>query len=93
MPRLFTALPLPPFLRDALSTLELANKDVRPVPPENLHLTLHFIGETDRASADSMESALEAIAVREFFLPVEGLPGETAPVYRVRREYALNGFA
>jgi len=68
--RLFVALEIPDTVRDNLAAqikemLDLSTKvvDKRPrwVRPENLHVTLKFIGEVSPAKLDSIRSALSAI--------------------------------
>lgn len=61
MPRLFTALDLPPSTVDALRTFrQEQNLDVRArwTPPRNLHITLRFVGEIDDKQADRVEATL-----------------------------------
>lgn len=64
MPRLFTALDLPAPAIDTLRAFRQEHPlDVRArwTPPENLHLTLRFIGEVDDEKAARVASALEAV--------------------------------
>ena len=62
--RLFIAASLPSELitrldRDILTAPELRKSGLRPVPAQNLHLTLHFIGETPETKLPDIDSALE----------------------------------
>lgn len=57
--RLFIALDLPEPVRRRLARLVAdAPSGVRPVRPEQLHLTLHFIGDTDDAAVAALVAAL-----------------------------------
>lgn len=77
--RLFLSLPLPPDLQKRLLALqdELASSDwsVKWTPPENLHLTLHFLGETPENLLEDFQHDLSAMshARRPFDLGVGGL--------------------
>jgi 2'-5' RNA ligase len=67
-PRLFLALPLPEEPRERLVSWQTAvfagAAGVRVVPPENLHVTLVFLGERPVAELDAISTALhEAAAV------------------------------
>jgi len=75
--RLFVALEIPAAVRDNLAAQikELrdlpaprADKRLRWVRPENLHVTLKFIGEVEAAKLDGIRSALTAIGLHA---PVE----------------------
>lgn len=87
MPRLFTALDLPPALVDVLRAFRHEQSlDVRTrwTPPENLHLTLRFIGEVDDAQAERVEAALTGIPENHAPFAVEPLglgvlPSRPAP--------------
>ena len=74
--RLFLAIQLSPAVREALLT---AQADLRRQgrgsfpPPENLHLTLAFLGET--ADLPGARAALNAAACRPFTLAVGGTLG------------------
>jgi 2'-5' RNA ligase len=57
--RLFIAIDLPLEIREQLSTLPPAIRGVRAVRIDNLHLTLHFIGQ---AEPEPIMAALESVA-------------------------------
>jgi RNA 2',3'-cyclic 3'-phosphodiesterase len=68
--RLFVALEIPDAVRDNLAaqikelrelSTKVADKRPRWVRPENLHVTLKFIGEVSSTKLDSIRSALSAI--------------------------------
>ena len=62
--RTFVAITIPPEFREALAgqadRLGRHVRDLRWVPPENLHLTLAFLGEVPAHSVDSVKSGLDA---------------------------------
>lgn len=62
--RLFIAAPLPAHVLAALQTQQehYVQDSVRLVPAPNLHLTLHFLGETPATSLPTLIQTLEAIA-------------------------------
>ncbi len=62
MVRLFVALALPNPVRAELTALCAGLPGARWVPPENLHLTLRFIGELDRSDIPEIDDALSHIA-------------------------------
>ena len=94
--RLFLAIQLSPAVREALLT---AQADLRRQgrgsfpPPENLHLTLAFLGETDRPA--QAEAALNAVSGRPFSLAVGGPPGHFGDLWwaGVRADKALEDLA
>ncbi|MGB9464184.1 MAG: RNA 2',3'-cyclic phosphodiesterase [Candidatus Acidiferrum sp.] len=70
--RLFVALEIPAVVRDNLAAFikdmrelseQLAEKRVRWVRPENLHVTLKFIGEVADAKLDGIRAALSTVHV------------------------------
>ncbi|MGF1477761.1 MAG: RNA 2',3'-cyclic phosphodiesterase [Geminicoccaceae bacterium] len=73
MPRLFVALELPEWLRERLSILQQGLPDVRWVPPEQMHITLRFIGEVDRPTFHETMYALANVGTRPFDLELKGL--------------------
>jgi RNA 2',3'-cyclic 3'-phosphodiesterase len=90
--RLFVALEIPATVRDNLAAQidELrdlpapsAEKRLRWVRPENLHVTLKFIGEVEAAKLDGIRSALTAIGLHApvglHFRGLGFFPDETYP--------------
>ena len=73
MARLFAALALPETVRTELAALAAPMAGVRWLPPENLHLTLRFIGPTTPEQQEAFETALGRIRVEPFILPVNGV--------------------
>ena len=74
MVRLFVALDLPFEVRERLRLMTGAKlPGARWVPPENMHLTLRFVGEVDHGRADDIDAALGTIAARGFSLTLEGV--------------------
>lgn len=59
--RLFVAIALPEEIRERLSALQHGIPGARWVRPENLHLTLRFIGEVDGRQAQDIDAALAAV--------------------------------
>ncbi len=66
--RLFVGLPLPAECRPVLARLacSLASFPVRPVKPENVHLTLLFLGEVDSGRLPSLLDALASLRFAPF---------------------------
>lgn len=73
MIRLFVGLSLPEALRLRLAGLAGGVPGARWVAPENLHLTLKFIGEVENGVADDIDLALSAVAGSPFELKVSGV--------------------
>ena len=71
--RAFVALDLPDPLRDALERVQEGLPVGRAVPPENLHLTLAFLGEPTDAALDEMHRLLSGIEAPGFELSLSGL--------------------
>lgn len=72
MIRLFVGLDLPEALRGRCALLSGGVPGARWISPENLHLTLRFIGEVDHALADDIAAALDAIDAPAFDLTLSG---------------------
>lgn len=74
--RFFIAVPLSAEIRSALGELQqgivsrLPSPLLRPVPPRNLHLTLHFLG--NQPNADPIVEALHAVSTNRFEVVVAG---------------------
>ncbi len=83
MPRLFVAIDLPASCKDQL--LRLREDDLPPgrwTRRENLHLTLHFIGDVPEAAARAYQRALEEVNAPSFELRINGVgqfPVESRP--------------
>lgn len=73
MMRLFVALPLPEAIRDRLAAMAGGLDNARWVEPENLHLTLRFLGELDGREAQDVDAELGAIRAPAFDLELAGL--------------------
>ncbi|MBU1124599.1 MAG: RNA 2',3'-cyclic phosphodiesterase [Candidatus Omnitrophica bacterium] len=73
--RTFIAITLPQGIKEALSQvqnqLKKSGAEVRWVKPENIHLTLKFLGEIDEETLQSVCAALEGISCRHRFYTAE----------------------
>ncbi len=86
--RSFLAIPLPDELKTAISgqqrALALQIPDVRWSHPENLHLTLHFFGETSQETLERVKVSMLSVkrSLRPFTVTVKGFgafPGLNRP--------------
>lgn len=86
--RLFVALALPDNIRWQLRLIcgGLAGAG-RWVPPENLHITLRFLGEVDGRDTDFVDAALAGIRAPRFPLRLKGVGAFTSG-QRVKAVYA-----
>jgi RNA 2',3'-cyclic 3'-phosphodiesterase len=59
--RTFIGIPIPstPPLRDALKQLNRFGRSVKPTSPENLHLTLKFLGDTPRSQLNEIKKTIQ----------------------------------
>jgi 2'-5' RNA ligase len=73
MPRLFTAVEIPPDIAQSLSMLRGGLPGARWIDPENYHLTLRFIGDVDDSTAHEVESLLDRVRRSAFELRIDGL--------------------
>ena len=71
--RLFIAIKLPEAQRAALATLANGLPGAKWVSPENLHLTLRFLGELDGAQAADADEALAGLSMPGFELQLSGV--------------------
>lgn len=84
MARLFVAIDLPQHLKESLAALPGQFEDARWIKPEQIHLTLLFIGETGMAA--EIRSALSTVSGPPFKLAVSGVgcfPGSARKAPRV----------
>jgi 2'-5' RNA ligase len=82
MIRAFVALPLPEPARQKLNLLQYLLPLPRRIPPENLHLTLVFLGELPGPELDEVHHALERLRAPGFPLQLRGVGAFGAPVPR-----------
>ncbi|MDQ2079200.1 RNA 2',3'-cyclic phosphodiesterase [Xanthobacteraceae bacterium Astr-EGSB] len=73
MPRLFTALEIPPEVGQSLAMLRGGLPGARWIEPEDYHLTLRFIGDIDDAMARDITSLLGQVRRTAFSLDLDGL--------------------
>lgn len=73
MIRLFVGIALPGQHRERLSLMAHGLHGARWVAPENLHVTLRFIGEVDEDKARDLSAALDPVTAEPFKLRVQGL--------------------
>lgn len=72
MHRLFVAIAPPADVVDALMDIQTGLRGARWIPDENFHLTLAFIGETDRHGLEEAASALAGVAAPAFDVKLSG---------------------
>jgi 2'-5' RNA ligase len=73
MTRLFISADLPHNVRERLSEISYGLPGANWVPPEQLHLTLRFIGEVDHGTASGIQNALDGIQTKSFYLSLKGV--------------------
>jgi 2'-5' RNA ligase len=71
--RLFVGIPLPPEARQRLSILLGGLPDLRWAAPENLHLTLRFIGGVDEGVAADIDLSLRGLRAPAFEMDIAGV--------------------
>lgn len=71
--RLFVGLGLPEGLAERLAILEAGLPGARWVAPENMHLTLRFVGEVTRAAAEDIDEMLAGVAAPGVDLHLQGV--------------------
>ncbi len=73
MSRLFTAIELPEAARKRLAEFCTGVRGAKWANPRQIHLTLRFIGDADRETQKSIETALDAISANAFEMKIEGV--------------------
>jgi 2'-5' RNA ligase len=73
MIRLFTALALPAAVRERLALVRAPLPGARWVPPDNMHVTLRFIGEVEPLVAAEIDAVLARITAPAFDIRLAGL--------------------
>lgn len=72
MIRLFVGIALPPAVKSLLGGLGSGIPNARWTPPDNLHVTLRFIGEVDEPTAELVHASLSGIHAPAFDLALSG---------------------
>ncbi len=70
--RLFTAIALPDFARSELAAIQPNHPDIRLTPESQIHMTLRYIGETDKVRTRRILNALTHVAFRPFDIELMG---------------------
>jgi len=73
MIRLFVAIDIPESVRKEVEGLGRSIPNARPVPADQLHLTLKFIGEVESSRLLDIKDALEKIVLPKFSLALKGV--------------------
>ena len=73
MVRLFIAIPLPTVIKEAIVGLGGLLPGARPVPVEQMHLTLRFIGEVEGSRRLDIEEVLAEVIRPSFSLYLQGV--------------------
>jgi 2'-5' RNA ligase len=73
MPRLFTAIEIPPAVAADLALMRGGLAGARWIDPENYHLTLRFIGDVDAAMARDVHAVLAGIRRPSFAVTLAGV--------------------
>lgn len=73
MIRLFVGIPLPGNVRQRLQNLTTGLQGARWISPENMHLTLRFIGEVDEVQAGHINDSLSDIQGAAFEISLSGI--------------------
>jgi 2'-5' RNA ligase len=71
--RLFVSIELPQAVAKPLADLDPHLRGVRCLAPEQMHLTLSFLGNVSSDTEEMLQRNLAAIAWKAFFLPISGL--------------------
>jgi 2'-5' RNA ligase len=72
MPRLFTGIEIPEAIRLRLSLIRAPLDGAKWIEPEDMHITLRFVGDIDGRTADDFADALAEVRARPFSLSVQG---------------------
>lgn len=73
MLRLFAALPIPDDVRAHIALMQGGVNGAKWSVPENLHITLTFIGEVNEGQAEDIDGLLAAIRLPAFSLQLKGV--------------------
>ncbi len=73
--RCFIAVEIPDELKKKIISLseELKHLHIKPVAPDNLHITMKFLDEISEKTAERVQYALQTISFREFSVSLKGV--------------------
>lgn len=73
--RLFIAVKIPQIekILNVLNKISLTGADIKPVEPENIHVTLAFLGEVEDNRVDLVKDALLALKFKKFKMTMKGM--------------------
>jgi RNA 2',3'-cyclic 3'-phosphodiesterase len=71
--RLFIGLELPPSCKSSMAEIDPGLHGLRWLAPEQIHLTLSFLGNVDAADEGRLVEELRGVHVPRFFLPLQGV--------------------
>lgn len=73
MARLFITADIPNGILDRIRQLECNFPGARPTPPDQLHLTLRFIGEVEEQSIEEIATQLHGVRITSFPIRLQGI--------------------
>jgi len=73
MPRLFIAVDLPETIKENLESMSFGIPGAKWVSPEQLHLTVRFVGEVDGAMFRDIKNVLDEVSMASFSLQLKGV--------------------
>jgi 2'-5' RNA ligase len=73
MKRLFISIELPESITRTLAELDPGIRGVRWLEPDQMHLTLAFLGDVVVETQETLSEKLQAISWKPFFLPLVGI--------------------
>lgn len=73
MLRLFIGLDLPSSVKQELAAMASGVAEARWIAPENLHLTLRFIGDMEEGEAEELDILLQSVKAPSFSLALSGV--------------------
>jgi 2'-5' RNA ligase len=73
MPRLFTAIEIPEAIRLRLSLIRAPLGGAKWIEPEDMHITVRFVGDIDGRAADEFVDFLAGVRARPFPVTIGGI--------------------
>src|SRR6186713_2403516 len=83
--RLFISLALPPAVRTVLATLTQPQSGITWTQPEQLHVTLRFLGDVPVETIEPIITRLGDVQVAPFILPLEGAGSGHPRLFQLRQ--------